>query len=71
MSNSTITISDRGTALVALHTEFERLGLERYNLIHDIKLAELKVKRIEQRAQVIHAAMQKIINDSEFVYKEI
>ncbi len=70
MSQTQVTISDRGTALIALDLESERLSAEIKRWQEEQRLAEQRIERNRVKLRAIYTAMKSIHQDGVYTLRD-
>ena len=71
MNSPKITVSDRGRAVLELDLERERIAEETMTLQRSLKEIEDKIARNRTRCMVLTAAMKSIIDDGDYIVREL
>ncbi len=70
MSQTTVTISDRGAALIALDIESERLSAEIRRWQEEQRLAEQRIERKRAKLRIIYDAMKSIHKEGIYTLRD-
>ena len=71
MNSPKITVSDRGRAVLELDLERERIAEETMTLQRSLKEIEDKIARNRTRCMVITKAMKSIIDNGDYIVREL